>query len=364
MKITRVEAFKLEIPFRERIVTSFTQYDNMEGLIVRIFAGDHFGVAETTAVASHSGQSVGSILAALEHMVPLVLGEDPRAIRRIHEKMNHIDENSAAKAAIDIACHDLAAKYYKVPLATLLGGLIQENFRTEHLVPIKPLEETVAYTKQIVEEGYSIYELKVKGSEDDLKRVHATLECLKPNSEVVIDFNRAGNPLTVKRFMDALDSQQMIIYIEQPTGSLAETAEVRKNSRFPIIADELIKSLGDTVKVVNANAADLLSIKLLIVGGFLPAMEIASYAAAMGVPFRVDDMCVSRFGNTASYVLASVLHSIVNGTSTHSLLVDHEDIVPEGVVLDNGIAKLKQQPGIGSTIDFSKLGDTVAAWAL
>ena len=91
MKITRVEAFKLEIPFRERIVTSFTQYDNMEGLVVRISAGDHIGVAETTAVASHSGQSVGSILAALHHIVPLVLGKisSGSSLNPLRNRFNH-----------------------------------------------------------------------------------------------------------------------------------------------------------------------------------------------------------------------------------------------------------------------------------
>lgn len=364
MKIKRIEAYKLEIPFLERIVTSFTSYDNMEALVVKVSAGEHVGVAETTAVASHSGESVGSILAALEHLAPLVLGEDPREIRKIHEKMNHIDINNAAKAAIDIACHDLISKYYNVPLATLLGGVVQENFDTEHLVPIKPIEETVAYTKKLVEEGYKIFELKVKGSKDDVKRVQATLDVLEPGSDVVIDFNRAGNALTVGRFINAIDPKQCNIFIEQPTGTLEETAEVRKNSRFPVIADELIKSLRDTVKVVNSGAGDAISIKLLVVGGFLPAMEIASYATAMGIPFRVDDMCVSRHGNTASYVLASALHSIVNGTSTSTLLADHEDIVPEGVSIDNGIASLKQQPGIGATIDFTRLGEAIAKWSL
>ncbi|MDI7261039.1 MAG: enolase C-terminal domain-like protein [Thermodesulfobacteriota bacterium] len=364
MKIERVEAYRLSIPFIEETVVPFARHRIMQSVILRVFACDYIGISETTGNPGFSGESAEGILIALNYIVPNVLGTDPRQFRRLHTRMDAVVGNPAAKAGIDIACHDLVAKVFGVPLPILLGGLVHERVATQHLLPIKPLDEIATYARKFSDAGYRIFEVKVESDPlADIKRIETIQANVAPGSVLIIDANRRGSVHDSIRFLSALEPAN--IYMEQPVNGLAQMAEVRRHSRIPIIADEQVKSLADVVQIIEADSADALSIKLVKVGGFLPAMQIATYAESVGVPFRVDDMCMSRLGNTATYTFASAWENIFGcGFAQHTLLIDHEKLVPVGVKIDKGYGTLDLQPGVGGEIDLEAIGPPVAEWAL
>ena len=161
MKIDRVQAYRLSIPFREETVVPFTVHRIMESVVLRVFAGDQVGISETTGNPGFSGESANGILAALQYLVPRVLGADPRAFRSLHRLMDSVVGNPAAKAGIDIACFDLAAKAFGVPVAMLLGGVAHERIMTQHLLPLKPVEEIARDAKIFSAAGYRIFEVKI-----------------------------------------------------------------------------------------------------------------------------------------------------------------------------------------------------------
>ncbi len=364
MKIEKVVAYRLSIPFIEETVVPFHRHRIMDSVILKVFSGNHVGISETTGNPGFSGESAEGILAALDRIVPSVLGSDPREFRKLHEAMDCVVGNPAAKAGVDTACYDLAAKHYNVSIPTLLGGKVHEKVQTQHLLPIKPIEEIVVYARNLFDEGYRIFEVK---TETDpviaAKRISAIQEAVNGEAVLIIDLNRSSTVPDTIKFLSKLDPENL--YIEQPVDSIRQMAEVRRRSSIPVIADELVKSLADAVNIIEAGAADMLSLKLVKVGGFLPAMQIAAYADSIGVPFRVDDMCMSRLGNTASFVFAQAWNHVFGcGFAQHTLLVKHEDIVPRGIDVCQGWAENKNKIGVGAEINFDLLGEPVAEWSI
>ena len=73
--------------------------------------------------------------------------------------------------------------------------------------------------------------------------------------------------------------------MEQPVLDLdiAWMADVRQQVDLPIMADESIYNLQDALVIVRANAADILFVLLVKVGGSAPARKIASVAEATGL---------------------------------------------------------------------------------
>ncbi|CAM5625076.1 Dipeptide epimerase OS=Lysinibacillus sphaericus OX=1421 GN=LS41612_20920 PE=3 SV=1 [Lysinibacillus sphaericus] len=82
------------------------------------------GYGEAVPDEHVTGESWESTYAVLKHqLVPAIIGENPMAFEKLHDKMNHIVKDvPAAKAAIDIACFDIAGKALQVPVYQLLGG--------------------------------------------------------------------------------------------------------------------------------------------------------------------------------------------------------------------------------------------------
>jgi L-alanine-DL-glutamate epimerase-like enolase superfamily enzyme len=363
VKIERVEAYRLSIPFSVETRVPFTVHRIMQSVVLRVFAGDYVGIGETTGNPGFSGESQDGIMAALQYIVPAILGSDPRQPRVLYDRMDSVVVgNPAAKAGVDIACYDLTAKSFGVPVQVLLGGLVHDRVQTQHLLPILPLEETVPYALNCTDEGYRIFEMKIEGKPAlDVERIRAVQAAVPSDTQLIIDANKGASVSDAIRFLSELNGKNM--YIEQPVATLRGMAEVRRQTRIPVIADEHNKSLADAAHIIEMGAADALSIKLVKVGGFLPAMQIATYAESIGVPFRVDDMCMSRLGNTATYAFASAWKNVFGcGFAQHTLLVDHKDLVPVGVEIKEGYGYLQLQPGVGGDMDIAALGEPAAVW--
>src|SRR5699024_4724770 len=83
-------------------------------------------------------------------------------------------------------------------------------------------------------------------------------------------------------------------------------AFVRRQSPIPIMADEPVHSPQDAIKVIQANAADIINIKLMKSGGLYKAQMINGISEAAGLQCMVGCMLESKIGITAG---ASIVRS-------------------------------------------------------
>src|SRR5690625_1304645 len=132
MKITEIGIFAIDLPLIEPFIISYTRLNTMPSIIVKITTDTGLtGYGEGVADEHVTGESRESTFQILQStLAPQLLGENPINMERIHDVMNKaIYGVPTAKAAIDIACYDLAGKALGVPAYTLLGGRRSEERR-------------------------------------------------------------------------------------------------------------------------------------------------------------------------------------------------------------------------------------------
>ena len=90
----------------------------------------------------------------LDHLLPAIKGMDPRQMGVLHAQMDRAAKGHPyAKAAIDMACYDIAGKAFGVPVSTLLGGGHREGIEIAHSLGIMDNDRCVAEAQQAVAEG-------------------------------------------------------------------------------------------------------------------------------------------------------------------------------------------------------------------
>ena len=91
-----------------------------------------------------------------------------------------------------------------------------------------------------------------------------------------------------------------------PAGDHDAMAEVRRNVRVPIIADESVYTLADAKMLARAEAADVFSIYIGKAGGIGPAREIAEFAQSVGIKCTIGSNLELGVGSAAMIHLALV----------------------------------------------------------
>ena len=118
-----------------------------EGLIVSIETNEEitgYGYASATA---HMGASMEGLTGTLERLIPHVKEHDALSMASIRVTMDRaLSGNNQAKAAIDNALFDLAAKSMNVPLHRLFGGAVRTEFPVLRILAIKQPDEMAEQT--------------------------------------------------------------------------------------------------------------------------------------------------------------------------------------------------------------------------
>jgi O-succinylbenzoate synthase len=152
----------------------------------------------------------------------------------------------------------------------------------------------------------------------DLDRVEAVRSALGPGGRVRVDANGGWSVSEAAAMLRAL-AQFGLEYAEQPCGTLAELAELRRQVDVPLAADESIRRAEDPLAVRAAGAADIVVLKAAPLGGVAQALRIAREC---GLPVVVSSAVESSVGLAAGIALAAALPELpyACGLATMSLL--------------------------------------------
>lgn len=169
--------------------------------------------------------------------------------------------------------------------------------------------------------GCTVAKVKVGGPlGEDVDRVAAVRDA---GLRVRVDANGAWS---VDEAVVALKALGELEYCEQPCPSVEELAQVRRRVDTLIAADESVRRAEDPLRVVRAEAADVLVLKVAPLGGVRPALEIASEC---GLPVVVSSAIDTAVGIAAGVALAAALPELpyACGLGTGSLLT--ADVAPQ-----------------------------------
>jgi L-alanine-DL-glutamate epimerase-like enolase superfamily enzyme len=354
MKIKKIELGKIQIPLKTPFITALRHVDMAEDLIVKITTDDgHTGYGNAPATVVITGDSHESVGAAITNIIgPAILGMDidERAgiLQRIQTAMVH---NTSAKAAVDIAVHDLFGQHYGLPLYRLFGGL-HTSITSDLTISINEPSIMVQDALQAVRNGYKTLKLKVGiDASIDLQRVTAIRKAVGPHISLRLDANQGWTAKEAIRTIHTMeDAGLQIELIEQPVSSwdIDGLRQVTRHVDTDIMADESAFSPHDVFRLLALRACDFINIKLMKSGGLGPASQIAAMAEACGVRCMMGCMLESKIGITAAASLSAGSPVItLNDLDAADLMA--ADPVTGGICYDKDKILLPDAPGLGIT---------------
>ena len=358
MKIARVEIIPVRLPLHEPFVVAYATQSDVPTVLVKLTAADGTtGWGEATPDPHVTGETWGGVVAALrDELAPALLGHD--ACDReaaLHKLDTRIAGMPAAKAALDIALHDLVARALGVPLWALLGGRARPHLQISRVVNLGEPEAMARDAARHVAAGFATVKLKVGVADDpllDARRVLAVREAVGPAIRLKVDANQGWRtPGVAIRAIRALEPARPE-YVEQPVAAhdLDGLAEVRRAVGVPIMVDEGCHGPRDLLRVVGLRAADLVNIKLMKCGGLLRATQMHAIAEAAGLVCQVGTMVESSVASAAGLHLALALRNVATVEMGGPLMLAH-DIGALAERYDRDRITLPDGPGLGIEVD-------------
>lgn len=246
------------------------------------------------------GHTVESVCAFLQK-VDLGSFDSPFLLEDIMEYLDGLsDGDSPAKAAIDIALHDLVGKLSGQPLYKLFGYNPAKAGPTTFTIGIDTPE---VVRKKTLECAGRFKILKVKVGLDSDEQMIRTIRSVT-DLPLAVDANQGW-----KDKHKALDEifwlkEQGVVLVEQPMAKerLDDTAWITERSPLPIIADEAVQRLRDIPALKGAYSG--INIKLMKSSGLLEARKMIAYARAEGMKVMVGCMTETSCACTAAAQLA------------------------------------------------------------
>jgi L-Ala-D/L-Glu epimerase len=287
----------------------------------------------------YRGETTESAAEFLTQQAPVLASDDPFALETIGRRLEDVDGEAAAKAALDAALHDWIGKRLRLPVWRLLG-LAPEAPPTSYTIGIDTLEGT----RERVRRAREFRSLKVKvGGAEDLAR----LEAVRAESEapVRVDANEGWTLESARELLPEL-VELGVELVEQPLPA-ADSEGFRALRelvpRPPLIVDEGCHDLRDVAGV--AEYADGINVKLAKSGGLREAVRMIHAARALGLRVMLGCMVESQLGIAPAAAIASLVDwADLDG---HLLLADEPFTglrLEDGRVLPGGDAGLGVRP--------------------
>ena len=349
MNITQVEAWRESLALTRPYTIAYQTTSDVELFFVRIGAESGLvGLGSAAPVEAITGETAEACAAALEGLDGLK-GTDVRHLGRLtREAERHLGKTPAARAAVDMALHDLFARHLGVPLADVLGRC-HDALPTSITIGIKSTEEALEEAEEYVGRGFRHIKVKLGHSlEADVERLRKLREGVGADVRIRVDANQ-GYTVEETRQLGGMIEALDLELIEQPLPE-ADVEAMRglpPDVRRLLAADESLHGERDALRLASEPAAcGIFNIKLMKCGGVTPGLRIARIAEAAGIELMwgcMDESAIS---------IAAALHAAYASPATRYLDLDGHldlarDLATGGFTLRDGRLRLTSEPGLG-----------------
>lgn len=311
--------------------------DKRYNVVATLTQGDLQGLGEAAAVAYH-GETQAGIMEYLENLAGTMA--DPEIFSDPFLIDNFLGElppgSRAARAAIDIALHDLVGKALNQPLYRIFGLDPSRIPKTSYTIAI---DEPAIMAERARQSGWPIIKIKL-GTPDDLAIVAAIRNATE--ARLRVDANAGWSREQAASLIPRLTAFDIEI-VEQPlpVGDVEGLRWLRSQDwGVPIFADESIKSARDVI--AHAGAVDGVVIKLMKTGGLREALRAIHTARALDLQIMIGCMVETSLGVTAACHIAPLCDYVdLDGP----LLIKNDPFI--GVTYDSAQLYLTDRPGLG-----------------
>lgn len=293
-----VQIFLVELPLRHTFTISRSSRSVVRNIIIRIESDGFVGWGEA-APNSRYNESIDSALYFLREVeIPKI--SDYSDIIRFLSYMNDLStEQFAAKAGIEMAVLDWYARKHSKPVHQFFYSDSNTGPVTSLSVGI---DDPDILKQKIIESGDAPV-LKIKLGTDHDKEI---IENIRQWTDKIlwIDANEGWSSTgQVLNMLSFLESNNVRL-IEQPVpaGSEEILQSIRGKTNIPMIADESFTGKQPLEDI--AGYYDGINIKLMKVGGMIPAYKIMKRAREMGLKIMIGCMLETSLANTAAAIMS------------------------------------------------------------
>jgi L-alanine-DL-glutamate epimerase-like enolase superfamily enzyme len=261
---------------------------------------------------------------------------------RIEEIMSYVDGlaagNTAAKAAVDIALHDLAGKIEGTPWYRIRELDRYDVPDTTFTIGIDSDEVVREKTREALGR-FNILKVKVGGADD--KRM---IEAIRSETALPLAVDANQGWTDRRRALDMIFwmKEKGVVMVEQPMPKhdLNNISRLTEESPLPVFADESIQRLADVERMKGVFSG--INIKLMKCTGMLEAWKMRRLARSLGMKVMIGCMTETSCAiSAAAQLYAGMDFADLDG----ALLIGNDCF--EGATLENGKIIASERPGIG-----------------
>ena len=326
-----------ELELRHTFTVASYSRRTTPGVQVEIDYDGFTGYGEAS-MPPYLGQSVESVCSFLQK-VNLEQFGSPFLLDDILAYVDSLSPgDSAAKAAVDIALHDLVGKLLDAPWYRIWGYDPSKAPDTTYTIGIDTPEVVRGKTLEVAGQ-FNI--LKVKVGLDNDEEMIRTIRGVS-SLPIAVDANQGWKDRSA-----ALDEifwlhGQGVVMVEQPmaTDRLDDIAWITERSPIPVFADESVQRLADIPRLAGAFSG--INIKLMKCTGMREAHRMVELSRALGLKVMVGCMTETSCAISA----AAQLSPAVDFADLDGNLLISNDIF-DGVKVQSGHLVLPDRPGIG-----------------
>ncbi len=288
-----------------------------------------------------------------DYLLPAVVGRDASGPEDLLAPVPWLRGHPMAKACVEMAGWDMAARMDGISLSKKLGGV---RGRVPVGVSIGIQKSDAALLDKVagyVDEGYARIKIKIKPGRDVemLARVREAF----PVTLLMADANSAYRLSDIDR-LKAMDELGLTMF-EQPLAydDIRDHARLQAQLDTPICLDESIHSVQDARLALELGACRIINIKPGRVGGLASAKRIHAVMVAARLPVWCGGMLESGIGRAHNVALASLPGFTLPGDISASQRYWEQDIVDPEFTVHEGHMKVPTGAGIGVEPDRERI---------
>lgn len=361
MKITAIRATPVNIPFHAPYRFSYGSIASLTKTVIELDTDQ--GVTGLGECAD--GNRAADVIAAGERLVGLDIRDIATAERRLVPGMRYTPWGNVTAArrvfgGIEMAMWDARGKIEGVPLYLLLGGAVRldiphsEYFSYRFPGPNHPGESSpvdiARYCAGMIEKfGATIFEGKMGtvGLDEEIDMVREVRAAIG-DRPLRLDANGGWTVPTAREALRRLEPFA-IEWFEEPVETYEEMAELRLHSKVSFSAHTI-----DLPKAVRLRAPDAIVTNINEHGGIRRTVDFIRACELFDVGFRFHSG-ETGIASAAYLHLTAALEHVRDASQT--LFRWYADDVIEGgpLVLNNGVVRVPEGPGLGVALDAKAL---------
>ena len=359
-KITGVDVWQIRIPLAKpyhlsKVYGTLTE-SNCALLRLTLSSGVvGWGEADPGGI-NFDGETMDSVSKYLASHAPQMIGQ---CVQEWVDQARGREHHGAGAAAIDVACYDALGRARQVPVYRLLGRQCHEQIDVLWPTSSGSADDDLSVIGDYHGRGFNTYMLKMgdRPVSEDILRINEVMQRLPDGVAVMVDANQGWEREEALEFARETASLPLIL-IEQPVHASDHEGlkMIREVAGCPISVDESVVNPDDAAAILDADAADVFSVKISKNGGLANSLSIARAARDSGKRVLMNSMIELGITQAASMHLGCTLDNLMDcGHAYMSTLRMADDVSDFSDWIRQGVAHIADAPGLGINISMRKI---------